>query len=423
MAELVSAAVGLPDGAPPGPLADSLAAALGSRQMLLVLDNCEHLIGPVAMLAERLLRAGEGLDRADIAGLLARLVDRSLVVVTAAGAREPRYRLLESVAAYGTERLREAGELDRFQRRHREFYVTLAERARSRLRGHGQRPWLQRLDRESANMHSALQGAIRHQEADLALRLAGATWYWFLRGRLTEARRALESALAADGPGLAACGGGSGPARAFATAWLAGISLLAGGDGDAAAARKAYHDVDDPAGQAEADWFLGFTTSDFGDLSLSEDLTGRALTAFQAAGDRWGSPQPRRARSPGRRPRYRRCAPTSGTRLASRDGLRARRREGHGPGRAGSRRRTARRPGSRPSLPRRSPRHHPRARRSPWHRPDHGRPDPDLVEPGAGQPRTMPSAASEGAGSGRRIIRNELSSPRPPARIGMRRAT
>jgi predicted ATPase/DNA-binding SARP family transcriptional activator len=430
VAELVCAAVGLPDGAPPGPLAEWLAAALGSRQMLLVLDNCEHLIGPVAMLAERLLRAapglrflatsqeplaiggeqlwevppleqagavqlfvsraaaaapgfapdadearavadicrrldgiplalelaaarvralgvhtlatrlddrfrlltagrrgaparqrtlravidwswelatepeqivlrrlavhadgctltaaeqtcaGEGLDRADIAGLLARLVDRSLVVVTAAGAREPRYRLLESVAAYGTERLREAGELDRFQRRHREFYVTLAERARSQLRGHGQRPWLQRLDRESANMHSALEGAIRHQEADLALRLAGAmTWYWFLRGRLTEARRALESALAA---------GGSGPARAFATAWLAGIRLLAGGDGDAAAARKAYHDVDDPTGQAEADWFLGFTTSDFGDLSLSEDLTGRALTAFQAAGDRWG---------------------------------------------------------------------------------------------------------------------------------------
>jgi tetratricopeptide (TPR) repeat protein len=107
--------------------------------------------------------AGEGLDRADIAGLLARLVDRSLVAVTAEG---------------------------------------------------------------------ALEGAIRHHEADLALRLAGAmTWYWFLRGRLTEARRALASALAADGDAPE-------PARAFAAAWLAGIRLLAGGDGDAAAARE-----------------------------------------------------------------------------------------------------------------------------------------------------------------------------------------
>src|SRR5262249_30256402 len=58
---LVSAAVGIRDSAPPGPLADWLAAALGSRQMLLVLDNCEHLIGPVAVLAERLLHAAPGL--------------------------------------------------------------------------------------------------------------------------------------------------------------------------------------------------------------------------------------------------------------------------------------------------------------------------------------------------------------------------
>ena len=85
-----------------------------------------------------------------------------------------RYQLLESVAAYGTERLREAGELDRFQRGHRQFYTALAEQARSQLRGDSQRQWLQRLDRESANIRSALDGAIRHREADLALRLAGA---------------------------------------------------------------------------------------------------------------------------------------------------------------------------------------------------------------------------------------------------------
>ena len=59
-AELVSAAVGLSDSASPVPLADRLAGALGSRQLLLVLDNCEHLIGPVAALAGRLLRAGPG---------------------------------------------------------------------------------------------------------------------------------------------------------------------------------------------------------------------------------------------------------------------------------------------------------------------------------------------------------------------------
>ncbi len=445
VAELVSAAVGIGDSTAPGPLADRLAAALASRQLLLVLDNCEHLIGAVAALAERLLRAGPGvrilatsqeplaiggeqlwevpplteagavqlfaaraaaaapgfavdagnaravasicrrldgiplalelaaarvralgvhtlagrlddrfrlltagqrgaparqrtlramidwswelasepervvlrrlavhadgctltaaeqtcvgagLDRADIADLLARLVDRSLVMVTAGGAAEPRYRLLESVAAYGTERLREAGELGRLQRRHREFYTTLAERGRYQLRGSDQQQWLQRLDREAANIHSALEGAFGQREAPAALRLAGAmTWYWFLRGRLTEARRALSSALALDGSGAGLDDPGSGPAdpgagRAFARAWLAGITLLAGGSADdGGAGLSADGDVDDPAGRAEAEWFLGFCTSDFGDLGPSEELTGRALAAFEDRGDQWG---------------------------------------------------------------------------------------------------------------------------------------
>jgi drug/metabolite transporter, DME family len=39
------------------------------------------------------------------------------------------------------------------------------------------------------------------------------------------------------------------------------------------------------------------------------------------------------------------------------------------------------------------------------------------------QPRTMLSAVPEGSGSGRRTMRNELSSPSPPARIGISRAT
>jgi predicted ATPase/DNA-binding SARP family transcriptional activator len=61
VAELVSAALGIRDDAPAGPLADWLAAALRTRQLLLVLDNCEHLIEPVAGLAALLLRAAPGL--------------------------------------------------------------------------------------------------------------------------------------------------------------------------------------------------------------------------------------------------------------------------------------------------------------------------------------------------------------------------
>ncbi|MFD9407071.1 BTAD domain-containing putative transcriptional regulator [Streptomyces sp. NPDC059989] len=43
------------------PLADRLTDAVAGRRMLLVLDNCEHIVEPVAELAARLLRAAPGL--------------------------------------------------------------------------------------------------------------------------------------------------------------------------------------------------------------------------------------------------------------------------------------------------------------------------------------------------------------------------
>ena len=57
---------------------------------------------------------------------------------------------------------------------------------------------------------------------------------------------------------------------------------------------------------------------------------------------------------------------------------------------------------------------------------DSARPPGEGRRPGIradAQPKTISSADPEGSGSGRRIMRNELSSPRPPARIGMRSAT
>ncbi|HWQ15617.1 MAG TPA: BTAD domain-containing putative transcriptional regulator, partial [Roseiflexaceae bacterium] len=54
--QAVAAALGLHE-APGQPLTETLAAALKPRQLLLVLDNCEHLVSACAQLAETLLRA------------------------------------------------------------------------------------------------------------------------------------------------------------------------------------------------------------------------------------------------------------------------------------------------------------------------------------------------------------------------------
>lgn len=221
----------------------------------------------------------------EVLDLLARLVDRSLVVMV----DDPdgvRYRLLESVAAYCTERLREANEDDAVQERYQWYYVEFVEEADGHLRGHDQRLWLKRLDLESASIRRAYDRAVQNGDARRALRLAnGMSWYWFLRGRLQEARRALTGALALDGPVPAAV-------RARAVTWQAGFTLLAGEVSDRAGhsrvALRAYDDVDDPRGLAYARWFLGLALYVTGDLVASEELIAQALTGFQGIGDRWG---------------------------------------------------------------------------------------------------------------------------------------
>jgi predicted ATPase/DNA-binding SARP family transcriptional activator len=216
-------------------------------------------------------------DGHDVLGLLARLVDRSLVVA-ADGPDGPRYRLLESVAAYGLQRLDQAGESARLRVRHRRYYTNFAERAAPRLRRHDQRSWLRRLDAEAANLRAALDSALGDHDDD-ALRLVNAlAWYWFLRGRLTEARRALAQALALRH--------GSATARATATAWLSGFTALAGDRGQRSAPPLA--DIDDDAVRATLEWFGAFVASDFGDPSVGEAMVGEALTSLRALGDQWG---------------------------------------------------------------------------------------------------------------------------------------
>jgi predicted ATPase len=64
-APAAAAALGVrqsPGADPSGALADTLAAALAGRRLLLVLDNCEHVVDGAAALAEHLLRGCPGLS-------------------------------------------------------------------------------------------------------------------------------------------------------------------------------------------------------------------------------------------------------------------------------------------------------------------------------------------------------------------------
>jgi predicted ATPase/DNA-binding SARP family transcriptional activator len=218
-------------------------------------------------------------DGLDVLSLLSRLVDRSLVMV-ADGPDGPRYRLLESVAAYSLQRLRQSGEYAQVRLRHRHFYRDLAERAASHLRGCDQPSWLRRLDAETTNLRNALDSATDDGDASAALGMVNAlVWYWVLSGRITEARRTLSEALALRG--------GSAAARATAKAWQSGFEALAGERGGHAAPPP-LGGIADPGTRAMLEWFYAFVASDFGDPSVAEALIDNALGHFRAHGDQWG---------------------------------------------------------------------------------------------------------------------------------------
>lgn len=116
--------------------------------------------GSCALEAAEAVCSGDDVRSADVMELLARLVDRSLVVLSDCP-EGPRYRLLESVKEYCLEQLRTADELAPVREQHCRYYTELALRAAPLLRSPEQRRWLELLDGEAANLRSALDFAVR----------------------------------------------------------------------------------------------------------------------------------------------------------------------------------------------------------------------------------------------------------------------
>ncbi|WP_330351324.1 ATP-binding protein [Streptomyces sp. NBC_00582] len=138
--------------------------------------------------------AVDGIGEDEVLDLLDRLVGQSVVLTTETeGLR--RYRLLESIRQYGQEKLVAAGEEELLRRRHRDYFLTLAQRIDDGWYGRGQAEALARLRAEHPNLLAALD-----QDADPQARLALAAalgFHWCVGGFLSEGRRQCDVALAA----------------------------------------------------------------------------------------------------------------------------------------------------------------------------------------------------------------------------------
>jgi predicted ATPase/class 3 adenylate cyclase len=242
---------------------------------------------------------GAGLEGADAVGnpdgdlgvatidVLASLVDKSLVrqVETAAG--DPRFVMLETIREYAAERLDLDHDAEATRRRHAEHFLELVREAEPHLIGQDQVVWLDRCDREQANIRAALRWAIDTGELERAQEAAGSLWrLWQQRGRLTEARQVFDDVL--NHPS------GQGRTRARAKA-LTGAGGIAWWQGDVTALERSYVEAleierehGDASGVANAVANMAYVKAAQMDLEGAGRFTDESLAMFREANDERG---------------------------------------------------------------------------------------------------------------------------------------
>ena len=130
------------------------------------------------------LEAAETVAGADV-DVLGSLLDKSLLRQTADG----RFFMLETIREYALGRLEAGVEAQRVRRQHAEYFLELAEAEEARLVGTEEAAASRRLRVDLPNLRVALETAIAADDAETALRLAGALHpFWYLGGHFVEGR-------------------------------------------------------------------------------------------------------------------------------------------------------------------------------------------------------------------------------------------
>jgi len=150
--------------------------------------------------------SGNGIDQNEMLDILTDLVEKSLGIVAERTIDIVRYGLLETVRHYGEQRLREAGELELWKRAHLGFFEDLSRELKPELLGSNQQMAMKRLNGERANLHAAIQWALKTSElcrtSGLCL-VEALGKYWEMEGLWSEGRAQLEAVLRlSDGGGV-----------------------------------------------------------------------------------------------------------------------------------------------------------------------------------------------------------------------------
>ncbi len=226
---------------------------------------------------------GGDVELREVLDLLTHLVDKSLVIAEERNG-EARYRYLETIRQYAGEKLLDAGEQREVQRKHRDWYLTLAGEASKTLRAADAARWLDRLEADHDNLRAALEWSLtREGDAEIALRLAAAlAEFWIDRYHYSEGRLFLAAALA---------GGQAKAPRPMVAKALADAGLLASRQHDASSAkshydraRSLYQELGDEEGIARCLYGLGRESLRQGDTAVARSFLERCVEIWRRLG-------------------------------------------------------------------------------------------------------------------------------------------
>ncbi|MCA1691067.1 MAG: tetratricopeptide repeat protein, partial [Actinobacteria bacterium] len=288
-----------------------------------LLQRLAVFAGTFSLDAAERVGSGDGIAGPEVIDLLTALVRRSLVLAHATPGAPARFRLLETIRSYATEKLELSGEAGTARSRLQTWAAEWAQEAEARLDGPDQAVWLDRLELDHPNFRSALAADRTSLEA---LRLAASLGrFWEMRGHFEEGRRQLRNVLdvAAGAPsllraraqnaaGVLAQHQGDYPAarsryeeslalrrrledRLGAAMALHGLGNVAALEHDHAAAKSLYEqslaigrELGEPSLVAAALANLGWVAHAGGDFPTAQAYYDDALTVRRALGDKHG---------------------------------------------------------------------------------------------------------------------------------------
>jgi predicted ATPase len=201
-------------------------------------------------------------ERAGIADVLARLVEKSLVAADEGTSRERRYRLLETVRLYAQQRLDQAGETLILSQRHAEWAFALARERRDSPQ----------LDREAANLRAALDTLLARAPAESLEFCVTLLPFWMRRIDLDEAGLRFDEVLAAASERTAL--------RSQALLDAAAIDLRSGAVARGFARADESYDVACEIGDVRAQWRA---LQYLGEVRLASDAADEATPWLERA--------------------------------------------------------------------------------------------------------------------------------------------